>query len=750
MVEDGITHAVGLVLAPHFSALSVARYQQKVADGLELYRGRIDFAHVSSYHDAPGLVEAFAARVEEGLSRWPEDERDRVHVVFSAHSLPERVLAAGDPYDAQCRETARLVAERAGVPDDRWSWAYQSAGRTPEPWAGPDLGDHLVALAQSGVRDVVVGPGRIRLRPRRGPLRRGRQGAEGRRERRHPARASAGAERRSGVRRGAGGARPRALCRVARGGAGRVTKLVVVGGGIAGLAAARRLEALVPDARDHPRRAARSASGESCSRSRSTGSSSRARPTASCRASHAASGSARSSASGRRLDRQAPRARALVRPSRGRAASAPGGAHGHDPGRSRRARRQRAALGRGTGTAPGRARRPGCRAGRGRVDRVVRVASARARGVRAARRAAHDRHLRRRRRAALARGDVPEPARARARAREPARAGSRRRPRCRATTRRSSACAVGWRSSCGRSPARWSGRRSPSAPRPPRRSRTAATRRTRRTGEPVAPTRVVLALPAYATAELVAELDPALAERARGDPVRIPGDRDARVRRGRRRHARSTVTATSSRRSRSRTCSRARGRRTSGTGRAPEGQRADPRLPRALRRPRRHGASGRRARSLSPARSCGCSASTPSRASPASTAGRAGCRSTRSVTPIACPGSTPRSSAIPGSRSQEPPIAASASPTASTPARARPAPSRTRSRRCRGDALRRDALRGALRGGAGPAPGRRQLARCAPFAPSAGRRSSSSEARAPTSSTWTAIGTSTTSSRGGR
>jgi ferrochelatase len=158
MVEDGITHAVGLVLAPHFSALSVARYQQKVADGLALYRGRIDFAHVSSYHDSPGLVEAFAARVEEGLSRWPEHERDGVHVVFSAHSLPERVLADGDPYDAQCRETAQLVAERAAVPANRWSWAYQSAGRTPEPWAGPDLGDHLVALAEAGVRDVVSVP----------------------------------------------------------------------------------------------------------------------------------------------------------------------------------------------------------------------------------------------------------------------------------------------------------------------------------------------------------------------------------------------------------------------------------------------------------------------------------------------------------------------------------------------------------------------------------------------------------------
>ena len=158
MVEDGVTRAVSLVFAPHFSALSVAKYQQKVADGLELCRGRIDFEQVASYHDAPGLVAAFAARVEEGLARWPEGEREHVHVVFSAHSLPRRVLESGDPYAEQCLETARLVAERAGLPAERWSWAYQSAGRTPEPWAGPDLGEHLAVLATDGVRDVISVP----------------------------------------------------------------------------------------------------------------------------------------------------------------------------------------------------------------------------------------------------------------------------------------------------------------------------------------------------------------------------------------------------------------------------------------------------------------------------------------------------------------------------------------------------------------------------------------------------------------
>jgi len=158
MLVDGVTDAVSLVLAPQFSALSVAKYQQRVADGLDLYRGSIAFRHVPSYHDASGLIEALAGRVAEGLSLWPESERDRVHVVFTAHSLPERLLANGDPYGVQCLETARLVAECAGLGDERWSWSYQSAGRTPEPWAGPDLRDHLAELAGRGIPNVVVVP----------------------------------------------------------------------------------------------------------------------------------------------------------------------------------------------------------------------------------------------------------------------------------------------------------------------------------------------------------------------------------------------------------------------------------------------------------------------------------------------------------------------------------------------------------------------------------------------------------------
>ncbi|HYE58500.1 MAG TPA: ferrochelatase [Rhodothermales bacterium] len=158
MIADGIERAVAIVLAPHFSTMSIQKYQAKVRDGLDLYRGHIDVAFVDAYFDVPGLIEPLAERVRQGLAEWPEAERDRVHVVFSAHSLPVRILQMGDPYDAQLRTTARLVAEAAGLTENQWSWSYQSAGRSPKPWLGPQLQDHLADLAAQGIRDVVSVP----------------------------------------------------------------------------------------------------------------------------------------------------------------------------------------------------------------------------------------------------------------------------------------------------------------------------------------------------------------------------------------------------------------------------------------------------------------------------------------------------------------------------------------------------------------------------------------------------------------
>jgi ferrochelatase len=158
MIEDGITQAIALVLAPHYSKLSVAKYHAKIADGLEMYRGQIEFQYIDSYHDAPKLIQAFANRVEDGLSRWPESEQDNVHVIFSAHSLPVRIMKMGDPYDEQLRETAVLIAQKAGLPDSQWSWSYQSAGRSPEPWLGPQLEEYIPELAAQGIKNIVSIP----------------------------------------------------------------------------------------------------------------------------------------------------------------------------------------------------------------------------------------------------------------------------------------------------------------------------------------------------------------------------------------------------------------------------------------------------------------------------------------------------------------------------------------------------------------------------------------------------------------
>jgi ferrochelatase len=158
MLEDGINRAVSIVLAPHFSRMSVAKYQTRIAAGLEMQRGQLEFAHVQSYHTAPGLIRALAQRVVAGIQRWPADEQPQVHVVFSAHSLPTRIIENGDPYQDQLHETARLTAEAAGLERARWSWSYQSAGRSAGPWLGPQLPEHLRALAEQGVRSVVSVP----------------------------------------------------------------------------------------------------------------------------------------------------------------------------------------------------------------------------------------------------------------------------------------------------------------------------------------------------------------------------------------------------------------------------------------------------------------------------------------------------------------------------------------------------------------------------------------------------------------
>jgi ferrochelatase len=158
MLEDGIQQAVGLVLAPHYSSFSVAKYQQKVRAGLALFGGAIDFNFVDSYNTAPKYIQALANRVREGLARFPQAEQGHVQVILSAHSLPVRVIKMGDPYQEQLLETAGLVAQAAGLGQDEWTWSFQSAGRSPEPWLGPPLEETIKRLAERGFRNLVSVP----------------------------------------------------------------------------------------------------------------------------------------------------------------------------------------------------------------------------------------------------------------------------------------------------------------------------------------------------------------------------------------------------------------------------------------------------------------------------------------------------------------------------------------------------------------------------------------------------------------
>jgi ferrochelatase len=142
-LAGGADTLVGLVLAPHYSRLSIAGYRERLEQALQ---GRAELVFVESWHDHGPFLDVLAERVRgfEG------------HVVFTAHSLPERILQDGDPYRDQLLETSRLVAEQAGVAD--WSFAFQSASTTGEPWLGPDILEELDSLAANGVRRVLVCP----------------------------------------------------------------------------------------------------------------------------------------------------------------------------------------------------------------------------------------------------------------------------------------------------------------------------------------------------------------------------------------------------------------------------------------------------------------------------------------------------------------------------------------------------------------------------------------------------------------
>jgi ferrochelatase len=151
IVRAGHRSVVGVVMAPQYSVMSVGAYEKKL---LEAAQGRLETALVRSWGDHPAFLEAVAERVEQALQRFPSPSA--VQVIFTAHSLPERIVAAGDPYPDELRASAAAVAARHGLKD--WRLAYQSAGRTPDPWLGPDAGEVITELAAKGRKAFLLVP----------------------------------------------------------------------------------------------------------------------------------------------------------------------------------------------------------------------------------------------------------------------------------------------------------------------------------------------------------------------------------------------------------------------------------------------------------------------------------------------------------------------------------------------------------------------------------------------------------------
>lgn len=150
----GAERILGVILSPQYSPLLMAGY----ARALEAAADGLPMRCVEAWHLNPAFIDVLASRIRAALARFSDEKRDRVPVLLTAHSLPKRVVDREPEYVEQLQETARAVAAAAELAPDRWFFAYQSAGHTPEEWLKPDMLDVLPRLAHAGHREVVLAP----------------------------------------------------------------------------------------------------------------------------------------------------------------------------------------------------------------------------------------------------------------------------------------------------------------------------------------------------------------------------------------------------------------------------------------------------------------------------------------------------------------------------------------------------------------------------------------------------------------
>ena len=157
MVKEGITEAVSIVLAPHFSTFSIKSYNGRAKEAAEKLGGTLNITSVEAWYDEPKFIEFWKQAVNGELAKMSEEERANACLIVSNHSLPEKIKLAGDPYEEQLVETARLIEEASDIVNVEVGW--QSAGQTPEPWLGPDVQDLTKELfEQKGYKAFIYTP----------------------------------------------------------------------------------------------------------------------------------------------------------------------------------------------------------------------------------------------------------------------------------------------------------------------------------------------------------------------------------------------------------------------------------------------------------------------------------------------------------------------------------------------------------------------------------------------------------------
>lgn len=156
LLKDEPDRVIGLCMAPQYSSLSIGAYMKKVEDARVELGSVLPVSYVTSWHRHPLLIAAIVENIRRVLAQFPEDVRATVPVLFTAHSLPERVVAMGDPYPQEVAGTVQAVTRELGNQPTRF--AYQSQGRSGEPWLGPAVEGMVDELAREGQRDVLIVP----------------------------------------------------------------------------------------------------------------------------------------------------------------------------------------------------------------------------------------------------------------------------------------------------------------------------------------------------------------------------------------------------------------------------------------------------------------------------------------------------------------------------------------------------------------------------------------------------------------